>query len=88
MIKPTENRSWIFEVKCFRLLDLNFCDDMQINDLTMNFEHDEPGSPTGLFAVVSAYPVHNPHTAYTAVMSSATGVDAMGQRSPSEVCHW
>ncbi|CAJ1389830.1 unnamed protein product [Effrenium voratum] len=27
----------------------------------------------GLFAVSSAYPVHNPHTAYTAVMSAATG---------------
>eukprot|EP00435_Cladocopium_sp_Y103_P057794 s163_g20.t1 len=33
----------------------------------------EEASVTGLFAVVSAYPVHNPHTAYTAVMSAATG---------------
>ena len=30
-------------------------------------------SNMGLFAVVSAYPVHNPHTAYTAVMSATTG---------------
>lgn len=27
----------------------------------------------GVFAVVSTYPVHNPNTAYTAVMSAATG---------------
>ena len=30
-------------------------------------------SEVALFAVVSAYPVHNPHTAYTAVMSAALG---------------
>lgn len=30
-------------------------------------------SMTGLFAVVSSYPVHNPHTAYTAVMFPVTG---------------
>ncbi|CAK9054341.1 unnamed protein product [Durusdinium trenchii] len=33
----------------------------------------EEATAMGLFAVVSAYPVHNPHTAYTAVMSAATG---------------
>ena len=27
----------------------------------------------GLFATASAYPVHNPHTAYTAVMDPTTG---------------
>jgi len=27
----------------------------------------------GLFAIASEYPVHNPHTAYTAAMSAATG---------------
>jgi len=30
-------------------------------------------SPLGLFAVASTYPVHNPHTAYTAVMSARDG---------------
>ena len=32
-----------------------------------------PLTELGLFAVVSAYPVHNPHTAYTAVMSAKEG---------------
>ena len=27
----------------------------------------------GLFAVLSTYPVHNPHTAYTVIMSPAKG---------------
>ena len=30
-------------------------------------------SALGLYAVVSTYPVHNPHTAYTAVMRASTG---------------
>eukprot|EP00041_Stephanoeca_diplocostata_P025103 m.650402 g.650402 ORF g.650402 m.650402 type:complete len:425 (+) comp22671_c0_seq7:193-1467(+) len=28
----------------------------------------------GVFSAISTYPVHNPHTAYTAIMSAATGV--------------
>lgn len=34
---------------------------------------DEAASQLGLYAVASAFPVHNPHTAYTAVMSAKTG---------------
>ena len=34
---------------------------------------DEGASQLGLFAVVSTYPVHNPHSAYTAIMSASTG---------------
>jgi N-acylethanolamine-hydrolysing acid amidase len=30
-------------------------------------------TPLGLFVAASAYPVHNPHTAYTAVMSPLSG---------------
>lgn len=41
--------------------------------LLQRLREEEPPTMTGLFAVVSAYPVHNPHTAYTAVMSAATG---------------
>ena len=33
----------------------------------------QAASSLGLFAVCSQYPVHNPHTAYTAVMRAATG---------------
>jgi hypothetical protein len=30
-------------------------------------------TPTGLYALASAFPVHNPHTAYTALMSASDG---------------
>merc|ERR1712185_587197 len=33
----------------------------------------EGTSQLGLFAALSAYPVHNPNTAYTALMSAASG---------------
>ena len=39
----------------------------------MNSSFPNPTSPLGLYAVASAYPVHNPHTAYTALMSAAEG---------------
>eukprot|EP00927_Polykrikos_kofoidii_P010913 TRINITY_DN14608_c0_g1_i1.p1 TRINITY_DN14608_c0_g1~~TRINITY_DN14608_c0_g1_i1.p1 ORF type:complete len:414 (+),score=53.94 TRINITY_DN14608_c0_g1_i1:131-1372(+) len=35
--------------------------------------HVEGASLLGLFAATSTYPVHNPHTAYTAIMSASTG---------------
>ncbi|CAJ1362687.1 unnamed protein product [Effrenium voratum] len=44
----------------------------------------EGATQMGLFAVSSAYPVHNPHTAYTAVMSAATGLGSWGQDDPAE----
>ena len=30
-------------------------------------------TPTGLYALSSVFPVHNPHTAYTALMSASDG---------------
>ena len=48
-------------------------------------------APLGAFAVASTYPVHNPHTAYTAIMSAASGElhayvrDAMCPENPGAV---
>ena len=36
-------------------------------------DHDATATSLDLFAVASAYPVHNPHTAFTAVMDPSTG---------------
>ena len=51
----------------------------------------EAASSLGGFAVASTYPVHNPHTAYTAIMSAASGElhayvrDAMCPENPGAV---
>lgn len=36
----------------------------------------------GVFSAISTYPVHNPHTAYTAIMSAATGIASLIQVLP------
>ena len=55
------------------------------------FGRAEAASSLGGFAVASTYPVHNPHTAYTAIMSAASGElhayvrDAMCPENPGAV---
>ena len=55
------------------------------------FGRAEAATPLGAFAVASTYPVHNPHTAYTAIMSAASGElhayvrDAMCPENPGAV---
>ena len=47
-----------------------------------NFGRDEAASLLGLYAVLSQYPVHNPDTAYTAVMDPGSGAFHVYVRSP------